>query len=158
MDPIRRFERPTLRRPRAVIAFEGWNDACDAASGAATYLLGALEGPEPFAVIDPEEFFDFQVRRQTVSIAAGKTQRLSWPLTRFHAVPMPADARDVLIVLGEEPAFRWKTFSRHITQLLGEMDVEEVVLLGAFVLLFNQKRFAGAGAILDQEAARKAES
>ena len=133
MDPIRRFSKPQLRRPRAVIAFEGWGDGCEAASGAVSYLLTLTEDPEPFAVIDPEEFFDFQQRRPTVHIEHGGTRNLSWPLTKFYAAERPGDDHDLLLVIGEEPAFRWKTYSRSISQVLVEMDVEEVVLLGAFI-------------------------
>lgn len=133
MDSVRRFSKPTLRRPKAVIAFEGWNDACDAASGAVAYLLSLSDAGEPFAVIDPEEFFDFQSHRPTVAIDEGGTRRLSWPATKFYAARLPDDGRDLLLVLGEEPSMRWKTFGRTITQVLAEMDVEEVVLLGAFI-------------------------
>ena len=133
MDAIHRFSKPTLRRPRAVIAFEGWGDACDAASGAANYLIGSLEAGEPFAAIDPEEFFDFQAHRPNVSIDEGETRRLTWPTIRFHAVSLPSEDRDLIIVTGDEPSYRWKTFSRHLTQVLCENDVEEVILLGAFI-------------------------
>lgn len=133
MDAIRRFSKPVLRRPRAVLAFEGWNDACEAASGVVEFILEGSNVMEPFAVIDPEEFFDFQVRRPTVAIDAGGTRSLSWPTTKFFAVPSPIGDHDLVVVLGEEPSFRWKTFARHVTKLLAEMDVEEVVLLGAFI-------------------------
>jgi proteasome assembly chaperone (PAC2) family protein len=133
MDAIHRFSRPVLRRPRAIIAFEGWGDACDAASGAAGYLLGSLEAGDPFAVIDPEEFFDFQAHRPRVEIGSGETRMLSWPLTRFHAVDTGPGRRDLMVVTGEEPSYRWKTFSRQLVQVLNESDVEEVVLLGAFI-------------------------
>ncbi|MGA9596229.1 MAG: PAC2 family protein, partial [Acidimicrobiia bacterium] len=133
MDAIHRFSKPMLRRPRAIIAFEGWGDACEAASGAATYLMGALDADEPFAVIEPEEFFDFQAHRPTVSIDEGETRRLVWPATLFHRVLLPADDQDLIIVAGDEPSYRWKTFARHVTQVLCESDVEQVVLLGAFI-------------------------
>ena len=133
MDAIHRFSRPRLRRPRAVIAFEGWGDACEAASGAANYLIGALDAGDPFAVIDPEEFFDFQAHRPTVKIGDGETRRLSWPTTRFHDIPLPGEDHDLVIVAGDEPSYRWKTFSRHLTQVLCESDVEEVILLGSFI-------------------------
>jgi proteasome assembly chaperone (PAC2) family protein len=133
MDAIHRFSKPGLRRPRAVIAFEGWGDACEAASGAATYLMGALDADEPFAVIDPEEFFDFQAHRPTVSIGEGATRRLSWPTTRFHRVLLPSEDQDLIVVTGDEPSYRWKTFARHVTQVLCENDVEEAILLGAFI-------------------------
>jgi proteasome assembly chaperone (PAC2) family protein len=133
MDAIHRFTKPTLRRPRAVIAFEGWGDACDAASGAATYLMGALDADEPFAVIEPEEFFDFQAHRPIVAVDEGETRSLVWPATRFHQVPMPTEDQDLIIVVGDEPSYRWKTFARQVTRVLAENDVEEVILLGAFI-------------------------
>jgi proteasome assembly chaperone (PAC2) family protein len=133
MDAIRRFSKPVLRTPSAIIAFEGWNDACEAASGVADYLIEQAAVTEPFAVIDPEEFFDFQVRRPMVAIDEGDTRRLSWPTTKFFAVESPTQHRDLLVVLGEEPSFRWKTFARHVTKLLVEMDVEVVLLLGAYI-------------------------
>ncbi len=133
MDAIHRFRKPVLRRPRAIVAFEGWNDACDAATGAVTYLVGQFEAGEPFAVIEPEEFFDFQAHRPAVTIDDGGTRSLTWPLTKFYAIELPDQPRDLLLVIGEEPSYRWKTFSRQVTQLLVEMDVEEVVMLGAFI-------------------------
>jgi proteasome assembly chaperone (PAC2) family protein len=133
MDAVRRYSKPILRRPRAIIAFEGWNDACEAASGAAAYILGNYGVDEPFASIEPEEFFDFQEHRPTVHIDGGGTRQLSWPDTRFYAVSRPMASNDLIVVIGEEPSFRWKTFSRHITKVLSDCDVEEVVLLGAFI-------------------------
>jgi len=133
MDAIHRFSKPILRRPRALIAFEGWGDACEAASGAATYLMGALDADEPFAVIDPEEFFDFQAHRPVVSIGEGETRSLVWPTTRFYQVPLPTEDQDLIVVTGDEPSYRWKTFARHVIQVLNESDVEEVILLGSFI-------------------------
>jgi predicted ATP-grasp superfamily ATP-dependent carboligase len=133
MDSIRRFRRPSLRRPIAIVAFEGWNDACDAASAAAAYVLGEAGVIEPFAAIDPEEFFDFQAHRPLVELDEGGTRSLSWPLTRFYAISQPSTDRDLVVVAGDEPSFRWRTFTRHITQVLSDAGVEEVVLLGAFI-------------------------
>jgi proteasome assembly chaperone (PAC2) family protein len=131
MDHVRRLARPRLRSPRALLAWEGWNDACDAASGSAAYLLAAAEGPQPFAVIEPEEFYDFQVHRPQVSVDQGGTRSLAWPITRAFAIP--TDRRDLVLVTGEEPNLRWKTYTRTLAGLLNEHDVELVVTLGAFV-------------------------
>lgn len=133
MDPIRKFSTPDLRRPVAIIAFEGWNDACEAASGAVTYLLGLSDTSEPFAVVEPEEFFDFQQHRPTVHIDEYGPRRLSWPVTNFFAATRPDVPRDLILVLGDEPSHRWKTFSRSIAAFLMRLDVELVVLLGAFI-------------------------
>lgn len=133
MDAIHRFSKPQLRRPRAILAFEGWNDAADSASGSVNYMREELRLEEPFAAIDPEEFYDFQAHRPQVTVNDGGTRSLSWPMTRFFAAPLPDDERDLLLVIGDEPSFRWKTYARHITQVLVENDVEEAVLLGAFI-------------------------
>ena len=115
-----------------MLAWEGWNDACDAASGALSFLLGQFE-PEPFALIEPEEFYDFQTHRPTVAIDQGSTRRLSWPTTRFYAIELPEQAADLVLVVGPEPSLRWKTYSRLITQVLAETDVEIAITLGAFI-------------------------
>jgi predicted ATP-grasp superfamily ATP-dependent carboligase len=133
MDPIHRFEKPALRRPLAIVAFEGWNDACDAATGAVREVLGQFEVTDPFALLDPEEFFDFQEARPIIEIETGGTRALHWPFTRFFAVPLSDHSRDLVIVLGREPHLRWKTFTRHLTKALCESDVEEVLVLGAFL-------------------------
>ncbi len=133
MDAVRRRYRPTLRRPRAIVAFEGWNDACEAATGAAAYLLGRLASEEPFATIEPEEFFDFQEHRPRVHVGEGTTRRITWPETRFYAVVLPDHHHDLVVVTGDEPSFRWKTFARTVTMVLNEVDTEGVLLLGAYI-------------------------
>ncbi len=58
------------------MAFKGWNDACDAASGAATFLITQTEA-DAYAVIEPEEFYDFQEHRPHVVVDEGGTRRLT---------------------------------------------------------------------------------
>src|SRR5881227_849939 len=63
MQPLRWERRPDgLRAPALVCAFKGWNDAGESATSALTFLGGSLDA-ERFAVIDPEEFVDFQSAR-----------------------------------------------------------------------------------------------
>jgi proteasome assembly chaperone (PAC2) family protein len=132
MDPVRRFNRPNLRSPQALVAWKGWNDASDAASGAAAFMLGQYD-LEPFAIIEPEDFYDFQSTRPTIEIDEGGTRRLTWPTTRFYAVELPDQPHDLVVVLGDEPNLQWKTYTRHVTRTLAETDVEMVVTLGAFI-------------------------
>ena len=132
MDYVHRTSRPQLRRPQAILAWEGWNDACDAASGAVAYLLGQRDDPEPFAWIEPEEFYDFQVRRPHVEVDEGGTRSLSWPLTSAFAIETDTP-HDLVLTLGEEPNLKWKTYTRSVARLLAESDVEMVVTLGAFI-------------------------
>lgn len=131
VDHVHRRSRPELRSPRGLVAWEGWNDACDAASGAAAFLLARHDDPAPFAVIEPEEFYDFTVRRPQVELDEGGTRRLSWPSTDARA--LHGEAHDLVVITGAEPNLRWKTYTRTVAGVLAECDVDLVVTLGAFV-------------------------
>ncbi|GMQ86775.1 MAG: filament polymerization regulator ParJ [Acidimicrobiia bacterium] len=133
MDAIRRHARPALRKPIAIIAFEGWSDACTAASGAVRHLLDRLDVKEPFASLEPEEFYNFQEHRPVVSIVDGRVDAMTWPEPSFFAAARPDHDRDLIMVIGDEPTVRWKTFARTLTQVLTEADVESVLLLGAYI-------------------------
>lgn len=133
MDPVRRFGKPSLRRPRAVLAFEGWNDACDAASGALRHLLERRDIQRPFAIIESEEFFDFHEHRPSVTVRNGSIQAMTWPETRFYAIERPDQDHDLVVVVGDEPTFRWKTFARTVAAVLADSGVESVTMLGAYI-------------------------
>ncbi len=84
-----------LTSPVAIAAFEGWNDAGEAASGVISHL-GIAWQAQPIAAIEPEDFYDFQVTRPVVEITEGRIERLVWPTTRLSvaragAAPGPAD-------------------------------------------------------------------
>src|SRR5258708_27541186 len=79
MQPLIWEHRPDgLRAPALVCAFKGWNDAADAASSSVAFV-GSQLGARRFAHIDPEEFFDFQAARPTVSLVEGRTREITWP-------------------------------------------------------------------------------
>ena len=71
-------EPPELRSPVLVCAFAGWNDAAGAATTALTAAAESLDA-EVIAQIDPEEFFDFQANRPTISLTEGQTREIEWP-------------------------------------------------------------------------------
>jgi len=119
-----------MERPVLVTAFRGWNDAGEAASTAANYLKEVWDA-EPFALIDPEEFFDFQVSRPTVRLAEGVTRVIEWPECEFsHA---RVQGRDVVLFTGIEPNVRWRTFGTSIVDTGRELGAERLVTLGAFL-------------------------
>jgi len=133
MDVIRRQQQPPVRRPIAVIAFGGWNDACDVASTAASFIIDSHDATSTFAEIEPDPFYDFQQNRPTVDIKDGVSQSLSWPSVKFTAISRLNDDRDLIVVSGPEPNFKWKTFSRSLVEMLDDIGVEEVILIGAYV-------------------------
>ncbi len=117
----------------AIIAFEGWSDASEAASGAVDHLLDRFKVDEPFAELEPEEFYDFQEHRPTVSISDGHVDAMTWPQVQFYAVERSEADRDFILVTGDEPTFRWKTFARSLTNVLSDSGVESVIALGAYI-------------------------
>ncbi|MBN0972058.1 PAC2 family protein [Gordonia sp. JH63] len=123
---------PQLRRPILLAAFEGWNDAGDAASSAVEHL--ALEwDARPLADIDSDEYYDFQVNRPTVNQIDGVTRRIDWPTTSIsYCSPRGAD-RDIVLVRGIEPNMRWRAFCAEIVDLAQELGVETTVMLGALL-------------------------
>ena len=92
-----------------IAAFEGWNDAGEAASGVINHLNLAWQAT-PVGAIDPEDYYDFQVTRPVTEVAEGRTERLIWPTTRLLTAKQEASARDLVLVHGIEPNMRWRGF------------------------------------------------
>ncbi|HEV8652055.1 MAG TPA: PAC2 family protein [Actinomycetes bacterium] len=132
MDHTTFLHRPALRRPVLVAAFEGWNDAGEAATTALGFVAAALDA-ETFARIDPEEFYDFQDTRPTVRLADGTGRVIEWPTVEFQAVRLPGSDRDFILVRGDEPNLRWRTFAQEVLEVTRAFNVEMVVTLGALL-------------------------
>jgi len=123
-----------LAHPVAIAAFEGWNDAAEAASGLVNHL-GIAWASTPIAAIDPDDFYDFQVNRPVIDVVAGKTERLVWPTTRLSLARAAATglSRDVVLVHGVEPNMRWRGFTDELIAGFTELGVEMVILIGALL-------------------------
>jgi predicted ATP-grasp superfamily ATP-dependent carboligase len=121
-----------LTSPVIIAAFEGWNDAGEAASGVINHLSLAWQAT-PVGAVDPEDYYDFQVTRPVTEVAEGKTERLVWPTTRLLAAKQEATDRDLLLVSGIEPNMRWRGFCSELVTSFSELGIELVVLLGALL-------------------------
>ncbi|MEW1698839.1 PAC2 family protein [Streptomyces sp. NPDC091278] len=123
---------PELVDPVMVAAFEGWNDAGDAASTAVAHLHREWKG-EVFAALDAEDYYDFQVNRPTVFLENG-VRKITWPTTRLSVVRVGGDKpRDLVLVRGIEPSMRWRSFCNELLAFAHELGVEMVVILGALL-------------------------
>jgi hypothetical protein len=116
----------SLARPVVVAAFDGWIDAAGAASNAADML--ALGG-ESVATFDGDVLFDYRSRRPTLDVVDGTLTRLVWPALELHH--READGRDLFVLHGAEPDFRWKELGDDILELCVRLGVTEWVSLGA---------------------------
>ncbi|HET8993148.1 MAG TPA: PAC2 family protein [Rhodococcus sp. (in: high G+C Gram-positive bacteria)] len=123
---------PELRNPVLVAAFEGWNDAGDAATGAVEHLE-LIWDAEPFAELDSEEYYDYQVNRPQVRLVDGVTRQIEWPATRLSACSPPGSDRDVVLMRGIEPNMRWRDFCDAILELVDDLGIHTVVVLGALL-------------------------
>src|SRR4051794_10332598 len=130
--PARPPDDLVLRRPVLVAAFEGWNDAGDAASSAIDHLEEHWEA-RPVAAIDPDDYYDFQVNRPLVQLVDGVTRKVTWPTTRVSVCSTPDADRDVVLVRGLEPNMRWRGFCGELVAIATQLEVELVVTLGALL-------------------------
>jgi proteasome assembly chaperone (PAC2) family protein len=125
-------EVPALRRPVVIAAFEGWNDAGEAASGTIEQLAREWDA-EPVAALDPEDYYDFQVNRPTVSLGDDGARRIIWPTTRLLIARRPGRDRDVVLVDGIEPSMRWRAFVVELLSFAQEVDAEMLISVGALL-------------------------
>lgn len=123
---------PTLTNPVLIAAFEGWNDAGDAASGAIEHLE-LIWDAKPLTEIDPDDYYDFQVNRPDVSLVDGISRRITWPTTRISWCRPPDSEFDLVLVRGIEPNMRWRAFCSELLGVIAELDVRTVITLGALL-------------------------
>jgi proteasome assembly chaperone (PAC2) family protein len=121
-----------LRDATVIAAFEGWNDAGEAASDAISHLLVTWRATR-MGTMDPEDYYDFQVNRPHVGFDSAGERELSWRSTSFwHCVAGPNNA-DIILVTGIEPNLRWRTYCDEMLDYLTSQGATTVVTLGALL-------------------------
>jgi proteasome assembly chaperone (PAC2) family protein len=131
-EHLRWERRPTLRSPVVIAAFAGWSDAGDAATTAARFLAERWHA-EPFATIDPEIFYDFTSTRPRVEFDEAGERRVSWPDNEFLAASVPGTDVDAVILVGNEPQLRWRTFCDQITGVADAVGARTALTFGALL-------------------------
>lgn len=122
----------SLRRPILLGAFEGWNDAGEAATGAIDHLLNVWPSHR-VAEIDAEDYYDFQVNRPRIHLDERIVREIIWPSTHIFEVATPHLDHDFLIIKGIEPSMRWKTFASELLDLADDYEVELLLTLGSLL-------------------------
>ena len=123
---------PPLRDPLVLAAFEGWNDAGDSSSAAIDHLANVWNAT-PLAAIDPEDYYDFQVNRPTVSLGEGLVRKIEWPTTTLLLASPPGGRRDVVLMRGIEPNMRWRSFCAELLGGVKDLGSSMFVTLGALL-------------------------
>lgn len=125
-------QAPDLIRPVVIAAFEGWNDAAEAATGVVDHLMKQWDA-RVVAAIDPEEYYDFQVNRPSVGTDEQGFTKLTWPSTHVAVASPPGLDRDVVLIRGIEPNMRWRRFCSELLATIDDLGGELVVTLGALL-------------------------
>jgi len=125
---------PKLRRPVLVAGFQGWNDAGQAATAAVRWLARHLDG-ERVATILPDAFHVFsEMESRPVVRQRGDERVIRWPSHDLFAIrgdkTWPAD---VVALVAHEPELRWRTYCEAVLFVARELQVDTVIVLGAFL-------------------------
>jgi hypothetical protein len=130
MEHVRWLAEPRGTRPVMIAAFTGWNDAGDAASTALRTMVETSRATA-LAEIDPEAFTDFATVRPHVRLDAQRRREIVWPTVGIWSASLPGT--DVVLVLGPEPALRWRTFCEQLVGVAELVGSPLVLTLGALL-------------------------
>ncbi|MBG6180003.1 proteasome assembly chaperone (PAC2) family protein [Arthrobacter sp. CAN_A1] len=125
-------DAPERRVTILLAAFEGWNDAGEAASDALKFL-GRYWGSEKVATIDADEFYDFQFTRPVVTRDATGQRKIKWPTTRISKASVPDTNVDIILVHGVEPSYKWRAYTAELIASAKELNVDCIILVGALL-------------------------
>jgi hypothetical protein len=126
--PLHRLHEPDepLVAPAIVAAFDGWIDAGGASTAAAEQIAGDAE---PIVTFTSDDLYDYRSRRPVLDIVDGTLTELTWPVLAIKRAR--AGGRDLLVLSGPEPDFRWRELGRDVLELAMRLGVVEWVSLGA---------------------------
>lgn len=125
-------DAPELVDPIVIAAFEGWNDAADAASSVVDHLMEVWDA-QVVGAVDPEDFYDFQVNRPVVGSDDRGHRRITWPTTRIAVASPPDLGRDIILIRGIEPNLKWRQFCAELLAACDELGGELIVTLAALL-------------------------
>ena len=115
-----------LVAPAIVAALDGWIDAAGASTAAAERVA---DDAAPIATFDADLLFDFRSRRPVLDVVDGRLSELTWPELSMRRARI--GERDVLVLTGAEPDFRWQELGRDVLAVARRLGVTQWISLGA---------------------------
>lgn len=143
-----------LGRRIIVAAFDGWNDAGEAASAAAA-MLRAGGDYEVVHSVDPELYFDYQYTRPQVGVDAEGRRTLTWPEATLLRPAERTDGPEIWLLMGVEPARAWQAFAAEFVDVALREDVTGFVALGSMMSDVPHTRPISVFAGSDNDAVRQ---
>jgi len=139
MDSVEFHREPPSNLPTMVVAFGGWIDAGEAATGAMRHLVRQLSA-SPLASIDPEDFFDFTKVRPVVRLTADGERTIRWPRSAFWTWQPSESHAGLLLFRGMEPHRRWRAYATLLLDIAAQCGVQRIVSLGALLAALPHTR------------------
>jgi predicted ATP-grasp superfamily ATP-dependent carboligase len=149
LQPVPEGQRITVM----LAAFEGWNDAGEAASDALRYL-NKLWGGKKVGSIDADEYYDFQFTRPMIRRTASGQRKIKWPSTRIFKASVPGSNVDIVFVQGTEPSYKWRAYTAELLVHAEALKVDYVILVGALLADVPHSRPIPVSASTDDAALR----
>ncbi|MFM6962682.1 MAG: PAC2 family protein [Micrococcales bacterium] len=120
-----------------LVAFQGWNDAAEAATGVLKFLAEQFDG-DVVSSVDPEDYYDFQFTRPNVALDSENNRSIEWPnteLIRASADSVASNPRfgEIFLLSGTEPARRWQSFTAEMLEMVEDCEIDQVIFLGAML-------------------------
>ena len=82
MEDVVWYRKPLLSEPVAILAFEGWSDAGNTATGCVENLSCTYD-VDPFAELDSDSYYNYQMRRPIVEVKDFGERNFHWPRLLF---------------------------------------------------------------------------
>ncbi|MCI1984036.1 MAG: PAC2 family protein [Bifidobacteriaceae bacterium] len=111
-----------------VAAFEGWNDASEAASDAVKHLINRYDS-RIIGHIDSDDYYDMQTSRPMLCTVLGH-KRIVWPQTTLYQTHI-SDDTELILAIGPEPNMHWMDYCREVLSIADDAEATKIVALGS---------------------------
>lgn len=119
----------TKKQTTAMIAaFEGWNDACQAATNVVRHLVSHYDSKE-VRHIRCDGFYDYQSARPILCHVTGRG-RILWPQTTFYEINIDSNTR-IYAQIAPEPNYRWLDYCQESLRIAEEFDANRIITVGS---------------------------
>nr|WP_033520549.1 PAC2 family protein [Bifidobacterium bohemicum] len=111
-----------------ICAFEGWNDACHAATNVIHHLISHYDATE-VRNIRSDAYYDYKSVRPVICHMDG-TARIIWPETSFYDITINPSTH-IFAQIAPEPNYKWVEYVRRSLRIADELEIDEIITLGS---------------------------
>lgn len=118
--------------PIMIVAFEGWNDAAEVATGTLDFLNKTWDAKK-IITLDSENYYDLQFTRPTLSKDISGKNVILWPKTQIFKTYVADLDTEIFLVRGVEPSYRWRSFTEELLAHVKSLNISKIFLLGSLL-------------------------